>query len=203
MAKAKVDMLLGVYEWPDGRSKMLPDGRPRTSNPELLRVGGYSDQYRKPTILYNDPYFVSQVNLELARREKRSALVPYQPGRMRRVRDLLADELEARLINSPEAFSPALLLKSLAEYQTLMKDEEKHEGSGPPKKDLAQQFNTFVNQTLNVMSADDQDSLVTTAAAAADSRIDALQKAIDQVNAQEEDADELDVIDAEIDSESD
>ena len=38
MAAAKVDMMLGMYKWPDGLSPVLPDGTPRVSHRELLRL---------------------------------------------------------------------------------------------------------------------------------------------------------------------
>ena len=199
MAKTKVEMLLGLYEWPDGRSRLLDDGTPRLSNREILRTGDYSIGYKvAESTLFQDPYFLDQMKLEMARREKKlGALTPYDPDRVATIRDLLFDELETRLRGTPESFTRAELLNFAAKYEEL---SQRTLGSGQksPANDKMQQFNAFISRTVNVMNGPEKESLVNTASEAADARIATLQQLIDESNVMEGEADDLDVTDAEI-----
>ena len=197
MAKAKVAMVLGLYEWPDGRSPILPNGAPRVSNRELLRLADYSPRYKSPEkTLFSDPYFITAYKTEMARRESKSnALVAYDPNRVCHIRDLIWEELETRLTTEPESFTRSELLQFGVKYEELTRVYAP--GATDPKTpDKMQQFNAFISRTVTVMNETEKQDFVATAAGAAEDRIAQLNKLIDESNAVEEDADDLDVIDA-------
>ena len=196
MAKAKVEMLLGIYKWPDGRQPMNPNGTPKLSDRELLRVGGYTETYKDyKTKLFGDEYFESRVRIEMAAREKRDGVVLYDPSRVSTLRNLIFDELEARLEEDPGQFTRSELLTYAEKFELLSRH---HEGNGkPPVSDKMNQFNAFISRTVNVMDSRQREQLVDAASEAAEDRIANLQKMIDLANVVEEEADDADVIDAE------
>jgi hypothetical protein len=198
MAKAKVDMLMGVYQWPPNIPPINKDGSPRFSERELLRVGGYVPTYKDAkNRLFQDPYFLTQVRTEVVRREKRlGVVVPYNINRVVTIRDLIFDELETRLTNDPGSFTRSELLGAAEKFELLSRMAKPASANGPENK--MSQFNAFISRTVNVMTESERESLVDTASQAADERVAALQKMIDEVNILEGEADELDVIDAEI-----
>lgn len=200
MAKAKVEMLLGVYDWPDKRPQLKPDGSPNVSNRELLRVGEYSPTYKRPQMtLFNDPYFLASVKTEMVRREKKhSALVPYDPNRVAAIRDLLFDELESRLRGEPELFTRSELLQYAEKYENLSRQNPPSSGNKHVDDKKMQQFNAFISRTVNVMNENERETFVQTAADAADDRVAQIKQLIDEANVVEADADDTDVIDAEI-----
>jgi hypothetical protein len=59
-----------------------------------------------------------------------------------------------------------------------------------------QQFNAFISRTMTVMNETEKQDFVETAESAAKDRIAQLNRLIDESNAIEEDANDLDVIDA-------
>ena len=197
MAKAKVEMVLGLYQWPDGRSPILPNGAPRVSNRELLRIGDYSAQYKRPDkTLFADPYFVTQYKAEMVRRETKSnAIVAYDPNKVCTIRDLIWEELETRLRTEPESFTRNELLTAGIKYEELARAHmpSSHE---TPKNDKMQQFNAFISRTVTVMNDAEKSQLVETATDAAEDRLAQLQHLIDEANVVEADADDVDVTDA-------
>jgi|GEM_PF-4657695 len=197
MAKAKVEMVLGLYKWPDGRSPILPNGSPRVSNRELLRVAGYSPRYKSPDkTLFADPYFVQAYKTEMARRERKSnALVAYDPNRVCHIRDLIWEELETRLTTEPETFTRSELLQFGVKYEELAR-AHMPSSDKPGTSDKMQQFNAFISRTMTVMNETEKQDFVETAESAAKDRIAQLNRLIDESNAMEEDANDLDVIDA-------
>lgn len=202
MAKAKVDMLFGTYQWPDGRPALRPDGSPNVSHAELLRLVGYSTTYRNHMkILFADPYFEDQMRLEVARREKAALPTLANQGRIRYVRDLFVNDLELRLTKDPSSFSNAQIITAVKELSQLIPDDERvastqHTGS------KANAFNAFfTQQNLTVMNQAERERFVETAADAADERLAQLQRLVDNANVVEVDADDSDVIDAEVDPE--
>ena len=201
MAHAKVEMLLGLYVWPDSRPSTDPQtGAPTVSNRELLRIGGYSPTYRSPeTSLFADPYFQTQIKVEMQRRERKNdCIAPFDPTRVALIRDLAFDELESRLRNHSTEFTRAEIINVATKFEDL----SRHLGARDapmPGKDKMNQFNAFISRTVNVMNEKERTEFVETAASAADDRIQQLGKLINQANAVEEDADDLDVIDAEVD----
>jgi hypothetical protein len=205
MAAAKVEMLLGIYIWPDGRSAVDPKtGLAYVSNRELLRIGGYSSNYRSPaTTLFADPYFLGQIKTEMARREERhNKIVPFDPSRVATIRDLAFDELESRLRNDSVSFTRAEIINVATKFEELARHLGANEA---PKHDNSKmnQFNAFISRTVNVMNEKERVEFVGTATDAAGARLEQLTKLIDQANAVEEDADDLDVIDAEVCSDPD
>lgn len=202
MAKAKVEMLLGLYVWPDGRSPVRPNGSPNLSNRELLRLGGYSQLYKHPaTTIFAEPYFLAQVKAEMARRETRAnTLAPYNPIRVQSIRDLFFDELETRLRHEPTSFSEAQLIAGAEKFELLARERE-HGAAPPPGQDMMNQFNAFISRTVNVMSGSEKESLANSSAEAASQRVTLIKKLIDEANIVEADADDCDIIDAEIDPE--
>ena len=202
MAKAKVEMLLGVYQWPNGRCPIKDDGSPVVSNREILRVGDYAPTYKLPERwLFSDPYFVSQVNTEMTRREKKaSALVSYDPTIVQTVRDLFWVELESRLRSDPSTFSNAQLIAGAEKFELLSRAHENRQPL-PKSPDMMNQFNSFISRTVTVMNDTEKERLIETSAEAAQERVDLIKKLIDEANIVEADADDLDVTDAEIDPE--
>ena len=198
MAKAKVEMLLGIYEWSDGRPALLANGTPRVSNQELLRVGGYRDTYKYPNkTLFADPYFTQQVRSEMTRREERSsALVAYDPNRVQTVRDLFWTELETRLRHDPTSFTNSQLISAAEKFELLSRD---HENRQPREKspDMMNQFNAFISRTVNVMNDSEKERLIETSAEAAEERVTMIKRLIEEANIVEADADDVDITDAE------
>ena len=202
MARAKVEMLLGIYDWKDGRGALRTTGAPRVENAELLRVGGYSANYKFPQkTLFADPYFTKQVREEMSRRETKSGtLVAYDPARVERIRDLFFTELETKLRHEPQSFTTAQLIAGSEKFELLSRARAERL---PPEKspDMMQNFNAFISRTVNVMSESERERLVETSAEAAEERVETIKRLIDQANIVEADADDCDVIDAEIDPE--
>lgn len=203
MAKAKVEMLLGVYQYPNKQPSLKPDGTPNVSNREILRVGEYSEKYKHPQdTLFSDPYFIAQVKTEMVRREKKhSALVPYDPNRVAAIRDLLFDELESRLRGEPELFTRSELLQYAEKYENLSRQHPVPGDSKPKNETMMNQFTAFISRNVNVMNDVERDRLVETATEAAEERVEKIKRLIEEANIVEADADDLDVTDAEIDAE--
>lgn len=200
MAKAKVDMLQGTYPWPDGRLPIKPDGTPRVSDQELLRIAGYSKDYRDPKgHLFSDPYFLKEMRLELSRREKRTGLVlRVEPERLKRISTLLFDELENRLTNDPASFTNAQLLAATKEYYQSAKEAEDSFDYPDRVSDKMSQFNSFISKNLVLMSGEEQERLQTSVNDAGKLRTDELQRMIDASNELSQEQDDSDIIDAEI-----
>ena len=201
MAKAKVDMMLGTYKWPDGKAPIYSNGRPRTSNAELLRVGGYAPTYRDPgNRLFKHPTFVNAVRTDMARRETHLAtLDERQIGRLTRISNMLLDELELRLKRDPETFSNTAILAAAREYRMAANETENLLPQETARKDKMQSFNSFIANTLTIMNESERERFVGTASEAAEDRVSHLKKLIDHVNLVEEDSDDI-IVDAEVES---
>lgn len=202
MAKAKVEMLLGIYQWSDGRPPVSANGTPRVSNRELLRVGGYKDSYKSPaSTIFADPYFNAQVRAEMTRREEKSgALVPYDPGQVQTIRDLFFNELAARLKSDPASFSEAQLIAGAEKFELLARSLDNESNPSRKSPDMMNQFNAFISRTVTVMNDSERESLIETTAEAADERVRMIKQLIDEANIVEADADDVDVTSAPVDS---
>jgi len=200
MAKAKVDMLEGTYRWPDNRLPIKPDGTPRVSDAELLRLAGYSKDYRDPKgNLFSDPYFLKEMRLEVMRRERRTgAVVKVEPERLKRISTLLFDELENRLTNDPASFTNTQLLAATREYYQASKEAENEPDYPDRVSDKMNQFNSFISKNLVLMSGEEQERLQASVNDAQKLRTDELQRMIDASNDLSQEQHDPDVIDAEI-----
>lgn len=202
MAKAKVDMLKGTYVWPDGRDSITKAGKPIVSQRELLRIGGYSENYRDNAgAVFENPFFLAKFRTEMARRESqeagRATLGTPQPGRLTKISNMLLDELENRLVNDSSSFTHAQILLAAREYRIAAQQNEITPPTESARHDKMQQFNSFIQNTLTVMNDNERERLVDTAADAAEHRVTELQKMIDHANLVEEDSADI-IIDAEI-----
>jgi hypothetical protein len=204
MAKAKVDMLLGTYQWSDGRKPVRGDGTPVVENRELLRVGDYNVNYKNGgRALFDDSYFEKQVKLEMARRENYLEIAATEPiNEMIELSQLMFNELRSRLDADPSSFTTTQLLQYAPEWkergQKLLGGQDDGDGPRAINERMAQ-FNAFIGKTVVVMNDDERESFVDSAAQAHDARLDRIQKMIDAANALDADAEEpsdADVIDA-------
>jgi hypothetical protein len=196
MAKAKTDMLLGVYIWPDERESIDKQGLPVVSNREILRKGGYSSNYKSPSkTIFADPYFEEQCRLEMERRMRFDERVTaFSPALLDTVIDGALNELDTRLRNDPTAFTKAELMRLVEHFVPLRAQSKLPEKSNT----RIDQLNAFLGSQVSVMTPPERERLVETSAKAADERTRDLQRLIDAATIVEEDADDLAVIDAEV-----
>jgi len=194
MAIAAVDMQKGIYLWPDGLSPVKPDGKPRMSNRELLRVGGYDPQYKYGgRVLFNDPFYKRQFDLELARRESRlPAIAAAEPCDILKMGRTMLKELEIRLEHDPSSFSTTQLLQFGPTFYKLGLELDARDGDTKNPGVLRDntkltQFNTFIGKIVQEMDPEERKDFIDVASRSAEERQDYIKSAIDAADAAGED----------------
>jgi hypothetical protein len=198
MAIATVDMMQGIYEWPNGKPHLDASGAPRVEFRELLRAGGYSVNYKnRGKQLFEDPYYKEQVALELARREQ-AFLVASARNEVSAVGlgALMVSELHTRMCHDPGSFSTEQLCKYGPQiYKIGLDIEAKKKAAEVPKKDKKSLQGIFAQQVV-IMGQDQREQLSDGLQQASETRSSELQRLIAGATALRKE-EELDVIDGE------
>lgn len=120
-------MEAGVYAWPDGRSPVTLEGKPRVSPTQALKDAGYSDYYAKKVrgSILKDPYYLEQK--ALIEHQRAGGLIKALMGMQERTGaiSLCADRLVGLLqenLQKPEwcaKIPPAVLLKAVIDFHNI------------------------------------------------------------------------------------
>jgi hypothetical protein len=214
MAVTLVQQEMGLYEWPDGRKPTRPNGEPVISFAECIRLAGYSDKRssKARAVWQNDPYFRRQYELAKARASEREVItgppvlasgeVIATAGKLLELGERMVDEAIFRLKHDPASFTNNQLVslgpQVMAQAVNLMKDK----APPPSKSEVGMPTqNAFLGDVFVNMNELERENFQANAEQAREQRMARLKQQMDALAAKEE-ADDPDVIDAEISPES-
>jgi hypothetical protein len=198
MAVAMVDMMQGIYEWPDGRPRRDNSGAPRVEKQELLRMAGYSIKYNaRGRALFEDPYFKEQVALELTRREQAFMVATAKNDvSLLGLGTLMMHELHVRMTRDPGSLSTEQLCKyGPTIYKVGADIEAKKHADSQRKRDPKALRGIFAQQVV-IMGDEQRESVQKGLEAASSERISRMQTLVSGLTALREE-EEVDVIDGE------
>lgn len=196
MARTMVDMERGLYQWPDNRKPLRPNGTPVVSKAECARVAGYSgtNNQRNMDGWFNDPVYLRELELERARRDvNMDELIAHEENLPLALAKGLFLELLARIKNDPGSISVNNILTfapQLHRYglELAARMGELEEGDLTMKGKL-DSFNAEVGGQVIDMNPSERARLVASTQAASNDRMAAVRAAVAKANVTEEWAD--------------
>jgi len=196
MAIGMVDMMQGIYEWPNGKLHQDSSGAPMVQKRELLRCGGYSINYkRRGEQLFNDPYFKEQVALELSRREEAFMVATAKSDvSVLGLGTMMMHELHTRISHDPGCFSTEQLMKYGPQiYKVGAEIEAKKSAESQRQRDPKQIRGIFAQQVV-IMGDEQRGAVQRGLEVASTERITRMQSLVSGLTALREE-EEADVID--------
>jgi hypothetical protein len=195
MAKTMVDMERGVYQWPDGRKPLRPNGDPVISKAECARAAGYSgvSNARNMAVWFEDPYYLRELEKERARREfNMEKLVENEENLPLALAKGLFIELLIRMQHDPGSITTTQILNfapSLHKYGLELAALQDAFDATPQIEGKLDDFNGKLTSNVYDMNQTERTRLLASTQDAQNVRMDAVRAAVAKVNVIEESAD--------------
>lgn len=163
MARNMVDMMTGIYEWPDGKRHFDKTGAPLINKAELMRSVGYSVNYTKRgKPLFEDPYFKQQVALESARRKQYFAKLDLKTTvDVEKLGLAMMSELQLRMDHDPTTIRTGDLMKyGPAIYKVGLEIAAKKDAAKHPGKAKGLINRGIIAQNVLVMGDEEREKVI-------------------------------------------
>lgn len=195
IAKTMVDMERGIYQWPDGRKPLRPDGSPVVSKAECARVAGYSgtSNARNMATWFEDPFYLRELEKERARREMNMGkLLDLEENLPLTISKGLFSELIVRILCDPGSISTHDILTfapQLHKYGLELAALQEAIDTSPLIEGRLDDFNGKLASNVYEMNQTERARLVASTENAKNERMAAVRAAVAKANVLEEPAD--------------
>lgn len=183
MARTTVDMERGIYQWPDGRKPLKPDGTPWVVKAEIARSAGYhgDSNQRNMEKWFTDPYYIKQLQIERRRRDfNMEEVLAAEENLPLAIAKGLLEILITRIATDPDSITTNQILSFAPQLHKYGLELAAAQGQLQQPRDDAKvaNFNAFTGPILIDATAGQREHLLESAKTAAGERLAALQDAI-------------------------